>query len=113
VRPPIQIFARRSREPIFVANIVIVLQDPSVASAPLDKRIAFLNSKNLTQDEINVALSRAGNPEASNGPVGQPSYTYGGAPQPPPGYGGYPGGYWQPPPPEYVEAHVKYGEWRD
>jgi peroxin-14 len=100
VRPPIQIFALRSRELILVTNIVIVLQDPSVASAPLDKRIAFLNSKNLTQDEINVALSRAGNPEASNGPVGQPSYAYGGAPQPPPGYGGYPGGYWQPPPPE-------------
>jgi peroxin-14 len=100
VRQLIQNFALRSREPILVANTVLVLQDPSVASAPLDKRIAFLNSKNLTQDEINVALSRAGNPEASNGPVGQPSYAYGNPPQAPPGYGGYPGGYWQPPPPE-------------
>lgn len=37
---------------------VPVLQDPSVAASPLEKRIAFLRSKNLTQDEIDAALRR-------------------------------------------------------
>ncbi|EGX54259.1 peroxisomal membrane protein pex14 [Orbilia oligospora] len=36
------------------------LQDPSVATAPLDKRIAFLQSKNLSPEEIAVALQRTG-----------------------------------------------------
>ncbi|KAF2672727.1 peroxisomal membrane anchor protein [Microthyrium microscopicum] len=84
-----------------------VLQDPSVASAPLDKRIAFLESKNLTKDEVNVALARAGGPNAppSNAPVQQQNYAYTGQQQaPPPGYGPYPG-YWQQPPPER--------DWRD
>lgn len=45
---------------VFWANLVLVLQDPSVASSPLEKRIAFLQSKNLTQEEIDLAISRAG-----------------------------------------------------
>ncbi|KAI4226722.1 MAG: hypothetical protein L6R40_008257, partial [Gallowayella cf. fulva] len=57
----------------------IVLQDPSVIGSPLDKRIAFLQSKNLTQDEIDVALARAG------GSNSQPS-----APSPSPQSYGYP-----------------------
>ena len=76
-----------------------VLQDPSVANAPLEKRISFLQSKNLTQEEVDVSLARA----AAGGPVaGAPSqnYAYGqNAQQPPPGYGAYPG-YWPQPPPE-------------
>ncbi|KAL8651439.1 MAG: hypothetical protein Q9226_004712 [Calogaya cf. arnoldii] len=36
----------------------VVLQDPSVTGSPLDKQIAFLQSKNLTQEEIDVALGR-------------------------------------------------------
>ena len=76
----------------------LVLKDPSVAAAPLEKRMAFLQSKNLTQEEINAALSRAGQ---ASGPVAPPMAPPQGYPyQPsPPGYG-YPGGYWPPPPPE-------------
>ncbi|KAI5292233.1 peroxisomal membrane protein pex14 [Ascosphaera acerosa] len=37
-----------------------VLHDPSVASASLDKKVAFLQSKNMTPEEIEVALARAG-----------------------------------------------------
>ncbi|KAL9043462.1 MAG: hypothetical protein Q9214_003357 [Letrouitia sp. 1 TL-2023] len=35
-----------------------VLQDPSVTSAPLEKRIDFLRAKNLTQEEIDISLAR-------------------------------------------------------
>ncbi|KAJ5888093.1 Peroxisomal membrane anchor protein (Pex14) [Penicillium taxi] len=43
-----------------IASAVTFLQDPSVASSPIEKRVAFLQSKNLTQEEVDVALSRAG-----------------------------------------------------
>ncbi|KAL8671436.1 MAG: hypothetical protein Q9168_004065 [Polycauliona sp. 1 TL-2023] len=43
-----------------ISSAVSFLQDPSVIGSSLDKRIAFLQSKNLTQDEIDVALARAG-----------------------------------------------------
>ena len=43
-----------------VSNIFSVLQDPSIASSPLEKRVAFLRSKNLTQEEIDAALRRVG-----------------------------------------------------
>jgi peroxin-14 len=76
----------------------------------VEKRIAFLQSKNLTPEEVNIALARAG------APVGVPpppplaavpaGYGYGTAP--PPGYGAYPGGYWQQPPPELPRR-----DWRD
>ncbi|KAF4122122.1 peroxin-14 [Geosmithia morbida] len=35
-----------------------VLQDPSVASSSVENRISFLRSKNLTQEEIDAAMSR-------------------------------------------------------
>ena len=41
-----------------VASAVSFLRDPTVAAAALDKRIAFLQSKNLSQEEINTALAR-------------------------------------------------------
>lgn len=87
-----------------------VLQDPSVAASPLDKRIAFLQSKNLTQEEVDLALARAGEdhnivPSASQN---QSSYGYSNQQvirQPPSqgygyGYGPYQAGPWgrQPPP---------------
>jgi peroxin-14 len=87
-------------------TIHAVLQDPSVASAPVEKRIAFLQSKNLTQEEIDVSLARASeDPSHPSSPTPQAStpssYAYR-QPPPPPAYGGYPPqGYWQqPPPPE-------------
>jgi len=77
-----------------------------VAAAPLDKRIAFLQSKNLTQEEIDAALSRA---EGMRGGSDAAPQNYGYPPQqqqqqmmrpPQYGYGQYPNNYWQPPPPE-------------
>ncbi|KKZ62597.1 hypothetical protein EMCG_03007 [[Emmonsia] crescens] len=95
----------------------IVLQDPSVSSAPLEKKIAFLQSKNLTQEEIDQAISRIGedssaavaqNPTPST-VVQQSSYR-----QPPPQYGqNYAygvGGQWQPPPPP---PELPKRDWRD
>ncbi|GAB1194741.1 hypothetical protein APSETT444_003990 [Aspergillus pseudonomiae] len=69
-------------------------------------------SKNLTQEEIDIALARVGEGPAgatavtaSSGyqPSSQPP-AYRGPPPPVQGYGyGYPPyGQWQPPPPEYV-----------
>ncbi|RAH68903.1 uncharacterized protein BO66DRAFT_421207 [Aspergillus aculeatinus CBS 121060] len=86
----------------------IVLQDPSVASSPIEKRVAFLQSKNLTKEEIDVALSRVGeDPAAAAAATSSSSYQPSSQqavyrpppPQPPaPGYG-YPSyGQWQPPP---------------
>ena len=49
-----------------------VLHDPSVASAPVEKKIAFLQSKQLTPDEIDASLSRA-----SQGRVPPPYPAYG------------------------------------
>lgn len=82
----------------------IVLQEPSVANAPLDKRIAFLQSKNLTQQEIDAALARSGQ---STSP--QTSYSSPNLPARPPqqqyGYNSYQNGYWEQPPPEYVAEY--------
>lgn len=42
------------------ADNAAVLQDPNVSASPIENRIAFLQSKNLTQEEIDLALARAG-----------------------------------------------------
>ncbi|KAK7710169.1 peroxisomal membrane protein pex14 [Diaporthe eres] len=90
-----------------VASAAQFLQDPSVAASPVENRVAFLKAKNLTEEEVHAALSRAG-PE--QGPA--PSYV-----APPPGaapgqqpayYGGYPPYGWQQPPPA-----VPKRDWRD
>ncbi|KAF2644891.1 hypothetical protein P280DRAFT_476872 [Massarina eburnea CBS 473.64] len=103
-----------------ITSAVSFLQDPSVASASVEKRIAFLQSKNLTQEEIDVSLARASDdpshpsppPPAQSSPP--PSYaSYNSRPPPtsaPPPYGSYPpSGYWQQPaPPEPPKR-----DWRD
>ncbi|KAF9778080.1 hypothetical protein IL306_004275 [Fusarium sp. DS 682] len=81
-----------------VASATQFLQDPSVASSSVENRISFLRSKNLTQEEIDVALARTGGsaPPAPNAPY--PSAPAG----PPPSqqyYPPYPQHAWQPPPP--------------
>ncbi|RQM06131.1 hypothetical protein DH86_00003375, partial [Scytalidium sp. 3C] len=87
------------------------LQDPSVSSSPIENRIAFLQSKNLTQEEIDTALARAGG-EAAPASASAPPANYSNyAPQQqvgrPPAYGGYPPwGYQQPP-------EVPKRDWRD
>ena len=105
-----------SREDL-INSAVSFLQEPSVASAPLDKKIAFLKSKNLTQEEIDISLSRAGDPSpvsttAATNPAAAstpPSpYAYARGPPPLPGYGAYPG-YWPSPPPPEVPRR----DWRD
>ncbi|KAK3316126.1 peroxisomal membrane anchor protein conserved region-domain-containing protein [Apodospora peruviana] len=96
-----------------VASAAQFLQDPSVASSPIEKRIAFLQAKNLTQEEVGAALARVGTDPASaqaytaqvatQPPAGQPPQPYYG--QYPPQYPGY---AWSPPPPE-----VPRRDWRD
>ncbi|CAI6340319.1 unnamed protein product [Periconia digitata] len=97
-----------------ITSAVSFLQDPSVASASLEKRIAFLQSKNLTQEEIDVSLARASDDPShpsSIPPQSSPPANYAQRPPAPgPAYNGYPPpGYWQqPPPPEPPKR-----DWRD
>ncbi|KAK1755710.1 peroxisomal membrane protein PER10 [Echria macrotheca] len=92
-----------------VASAAKFLQDPSVAASPIEKRIAFLQAKNLTPEEINATLARVGTEAA-------PAQAYGASPQPlsqqPPYYAQYPPQYppyaWQPPPSELPRR-----DWRD
>ncbi|CAP92123.1 peroxisomal docking factor component Pex14-Penicillium chrysogenum [Penicillium rubens Wisconsin 54-1255] len=87
----------------------VILQDPSVASSPIEKRVSFLQSKNLTQEEVDIALSRVGeDPSAAAAATATasaspaPSYSSQPVPyrqpQPPQGYGYPPYNQWQPPP---------------
>ncbi|PYI05928.1 hypothetical protein BO78DRAFT_430236 [Aspergillus sclerotiicarbonarius CBS 121057] len=89
-----------------ISSAVTFLQDPSVAASPIDKRVAFLQSKNLTKEEIDVALSRTGeDPSTATAVTTTSSYQpapqqaiYRPPPPPAPGYGYPPYGQWQPPP---------------
>ncbi|RFU80271.1 hypothetical protein TARUN_1947 [Trichoderma arundinaceum] len=87
-------------------NNQAVLQDPSVASSSVENKIQFLRTKNLTQEEIDAALNRAG---GSSGAVAAPRPPYQGAPQGPPQqyYQSYPQHAWQPP------AATPNRDWRD
>ncbi|KAK3905058.1 peroxisomal membrane anchor protein conserved region-domain-containing protein [Staphylotrichum tortipilum] len=94
-----------------VASAAKFLLDPSVASSPVDKKVAFLQAKNLTQEEISAALGRVGADGAQVQPYTPPTAS---APaQPPQYYGQYPPPYppygWQqlPPPP------LPKRDWRD
>lgn len=102
-----------------VSSAVTFLQDPSVASAPLEKRVEFLQSKNLTQEELDAALGRAGNAQPGQVTV-QTNYTPQNQhvvqrpPPPPPSQGQYGdynqySGYWQQRPPPEVPRR----DWRD
>ncbi|KAI1337029.1 peroxisomal membrane anchor protein conserved region-domain-containing protein [Xylariaceae sp. FL0016] len=93
-----------------VASAVNFLQDPNVVSSPLENKLSFLRSKNLTQEEIDASFARTGSPapttntapvpsQSAAGPVVQQPY-YGQYQQPP--YG------WQAPPPEPPKR-----DWRD
>lgn len=92
---------------LYSSNTSAVLQDPSVAASPIEKRVAFLQSKNLTKEEIDVALARAGEDPSTAAAAVTASSGYQSAPQqavyrppPPPaaGYGYPPYGQWQAPP---------------
>ncbi|KAF2828487.1 hypothetical protein CC86DRAFT_404399 [Ophiobolus disseminans] len=97
-----------------ITSAISFLQDPSVASAPLEKRIAFLQSKNLTQEEVDVSLARAATEDPSQpAPPPQasapPNYAYNRPPPNAPAYNYPPQGYWQPPPPPEPPKR----DWRD
>ncbi|KAF9252187.1 hypothetical protein DTO006G1_2934 [Penicillium roqueforti] len=91
-----------------IASAITFLQDPSVASSPIEKRVSFLQSKNLTQEEVNIALSRVGEDPsavaAATASASSPAPSYSSQPvpyrqpQPPQGYGYPPYNQWQPPP---------------
>jgi peroxin-14 len=94
-----------------IEGAITFLQDPSVASAPIDQKVAFLRSKNLTQEEIDASLSRVGQSPPSQSTQQPANY----APQQqyrqPQQY--YNNGYqqqqyWSQPPPE-----VPRRDWRD
>ncbi|KAI4749193.1 peroxin 14 [Aureobasidium sp. EXF-12298] len=90
-----------------IVSAVSFLQDPSVASAPVDQRIAFLRSKNLTQEEIDLALQRAG----SEPPTSSPPQTQVQSYQAPPPQQYSQNAYWQQPPPPPPELPRR--DWRD
>ncbi|BFZ58734.1 peroxisomal membrane protein pex14 [Savitreella phatthalungensis] len=59
-----------------LTSAVQFLQDPKVADAPLAKRIAFLESKGLSQDQVQIALQRAQDAKVGVAPpVPATSYT--------------------------------------
>ncbi|KAJ4293767.1 peroxisomal membrane protein pex14 [Collariella sp. IMI 366227] len=93
-----------------VASAAKFLLDPSVASSPIEKKVAFLQAKNLTQEEVGAALARVG----EGAPVQQYTPQASSAvAQPPPYYGQYPPQYppygWQQPPPQAGPRR----DWRD
>lgn len=85
-----------------------VLQDPSVSTAPLEQKISFLRSKNLTQEEIDASLARVGQSPTAQPPT-QPTNYVQQYRQPPAQYGGYQQYQnWGQPPPELPRR-----DWRD
>ncbi|KAL7929054.1 peroxisomal membrane anchor protein conserved region domain-containing protein [Trichoderma chlorosporum] len=91
-----------------VASAAQFLQDPSVSTSSVENKISFLRTKNLTQEEIDAAIARAG---GGSGAVA-PRAPYGAAPQAPP----------QGPPQQYYQSYPQYAwqppastqrDWRD
>lgn len=78
-----------------------------MSTSPIENRLAFLQSKNLTQEEIDAALARAGGetPQQSNYSNYAPQQVNR---QPPPGYGGYQQQQWPQAPPPLPKR-----DWRD
>ncbi|KAI0849788.1 peroxisomal membrane anchor protein conserved region-domain-containing protein [Daldinia vernicosa] len=96
-----------------VASAVNFLQDPNVISSPIENKLSFLRSKNLTQEEIDTAFARSGSSiapvPASSSPSPSPSPAPSAPVQNQPYYGQYqtqPYG-WQAPP------EVPKRDWRD
>ncbi|KAL1583116.1 hypothetical protein WHR41_08262 [Cladosporium halotolerans] len=91
-----------------IEGAISFLQDPSVASAPVEQRVAFLRSKNLTQEEIDASLARVGQATPSQATSTTTNYQ---RQAPPPQQYGYPQQqqpYWGQPPPEPLRR-----DWRD
>ncbi|KAI5459244.1 peroxisomal membrane protein [Mariannaea sp. PMI_226] len=88
-----------------VSSAAQFLQDPSVATSTVENKISFLRSKNLTQEEIDAALARAGGhaPPPPSAPY-QPAPS--GPPVPQQYFQSYPPQAWQP-------QHPPRRDWRD
>lgn len=56
-----------------VQSAISFLRDPSVASAPLTKKISFLEAKGLTQADIETALRLAGTASVGGSASGYPA----------------------------------------
>ncbi|KAJ3284668.1 peroxisomal membrane protein pex14 [Borealophlyctis nickersoniae] len=97
-----------SREDV-IQSAIRFLQDPKVQQSPLAKRIAFLEGKGLSSEEIEQALARAGGGSATTtttttvANAAPPVPPGGPGAYPPPGYPQYPLMYApQPPPPSQL-----------
>ncbi|TGZ84913.1 hypothetical protein EX30DRAFT_392316 [Ascodesmis nigricans] len=92
-----------------IASAITFLQDPSVAASPLEKRVAFLQSKNLTPEEIDAALRRVGEAPASTAITSTPRGS------PPAGGSGYALPNYNPyfAPPGQQQPPVPARDWRD
>ncbi|KAK5169861.1 peroxisomal membrane protein pex14 [Saxophila tyrrhenica] len=93
-----------------IEGAVTFLQDPSVSSAPIEQKLSFLRSKNLTHEEIDASLARAGQPPTASSTSAppstyQPQYRQ---PQQQHGYQQQYPPYWNQPPPE-----PPHRDWRD
>lgn len=59
-----------------LSSAVSFLKDPGVASSPLNKKIEFLQSKGLNEQEIEEAMKRANNPDEQTQTTKSPPMTY-------------------------------------
>jgi peroxin-14 len=91
-----------------IEGAISFLQDPSVASAPVEQRVAFLRSKNLTQEEIDASLARVGQAIPSQAASSSSSYQRQAPPPQQYGYQQQQQPYWGQPPPEPPRR-----DWRD
>ena len=83
-----------------VSSAVTFLQHHDVAASPVEKRIEFLRSKNLTEEEVQLSLARAADPSTP--------------PQPPPAqyYPPQPQQYGRPPPQGFGYNYNPYGDFQ-
>ncbi|KAK3333493.1 peroxisomal membrane anchor protein conserved region-domain-containing protein [Cercophora scortea] len=100
-----------------VASAAQFLQDPSVASSPIEKRIAFLQAKNLTQEEVSAALARVGSEIGPPQSYAPPPTSSQAIQQQPPYYAQYPQHQQQQQYPPYAWPQappaVPRRDWRD
>lgn len=89
-----------------ITSAISFLSDPKVQSAPLAKKVSFLESKGMTSEEIEEAMARANGKAASTGTVTTTTTTQ---PQGTAVYQGQPGMQLQAPP---VPPRPSY-DWRD
>ncbi|KAG5915568.1 hypothetical protein E4U42_008004 [Claviceps africana] len=93
-----------------VASAAQFLQDPSVASSTVENKISFLRSKNLTEEEIAVALARVGGPASSTAQYSSPPPSPSSSARPQQYYPPYAQQAWQPVP-QQAEPRRDWRDW--